>query len=203
MARGITKWLRGVPTWAWVGAGVLAVGGILLATRKASAQPLQPGARRIAVLGNSIAVGFLPYLKKELSADEVLGAGYSGKRIAEIGTHLVDLLAQSPTHFVIEGGWNDLAGNHTATQAYSDLTVLTRAAKAAGATVVVVALHPSTKWAAGRVELNGYIRAAVGSPDGVDAVIDTESIGSYVSADPHLSKAGYQALAEAIARGLP
>jgi hypothetical protein len=67
----------------------------------------------------------------------VIGAGYSGKRIAEIGTHLADLLAQSPTHVVIEGGWNDLACNHTATQAYADLTALTRAAKGVGATVVV------------------------------------------------------------------
>lgn len=202
MARSSLSALRRVPAWVWVGGGVLAVGGILLATRKAAARPLQPGERRIAVLGDSIAVGFLPYLRKEVPTDEVLGAGYTGARLASIGNHIEELLRQAPSHVVVEGGWNDLAGKRTPLQAYSDLTAITRAAKAGGAKVVVVALHPSSKWPE-YATLNGYLRAAVGSPDGVDAVVDTESLGAYVSSDPHLTAAGYQVLAELIARGLP
>lgn len=219
----IGRTLSKIPTWGWVlGGTALATGLVVLMFRRpAEARKLQPGERRILVMGDSITVGYLPKLKSLLSSDDVIGMGIGGAQVAAIAKKTADYYGQQPTHFVLLAGINDVSSGKSSTTIYKSLSDLWRATKqATGAKVVAVLLtpcgsypkcRPGTAFAATREQVNNMIASALGSPDNVDAVIDTSQLGDeegkllpeYSNGGLHLSAAGSQRLAELVANGLP
>lgn len=225
LASDIGKAFRSIPTWGWVVGGTLAATGLALLfwRNAAAARPLEPGQRRVLVLGDSLTVGYLPKLRAILEAkgDVVIGSGYGGAQVAAITKKAEGYYDQVPTHVVILAGINDLASGKSATDTYKALAAFWRAAKnATEAKIVAVLLTPCASYPAckagtamngGRVMINNMITSALGSPDAVDAVIDTDPLGDgngallkqYSSGGLHLSSAGYQKLAELVAGGMP
>ena len=207
----MASWYSKIPTWAWIAGGVAVVGGVALWGLSAAAAvppPLTTGARRVLVLGDSLTVGYKPYLPAALAADDqVIGDGWTSAQIAAIRAKAADYYGQAPTHVVIFAGWNDIAGsNRSAADIYAALAAFWSEAKSqTNAKVIAVMLTPCSaamcKTNAQRIaDLNTMIANAPGGSDGVDAVVDTSSLSA---GNPHYSAAGYKALAALVAGGLP
>jgi len=219
----ISRALHKVPTWGWVIGGTLAatVLALLVWRSRAEAKPLQPGERRVLVVGDSLTVGYLPKLKTWLASDDVIGTGLGGAQVAAITKKAAEYYGQQPTHFVVLAGINDVSSGKSSSTIYKALEALWRAAKdATGAKVVAVLLTPcggypkckaGTAFATTREQVNNLISSALGTGAPLDAVVDTSSLGDdngkllpeYSSGGLHMTSAGYQKLAELVAAGLP
>lgn len=180
-----------------------------------------PRPTRISAVGDSHTTGgrYLKEVHRRIGVDG-LAIGLVGQGARVISTRMPDILADDPTHVIVQAGVNDLASGRSLAHVQEHLTRMYRAIHAADAVVIAIPVLPwaayldRPRFRARKVELLEQTRAlndwmaAQHSAGVIDVLVDVATLQAEgETLDPrfgrkdglHLSAAGQRALGGLVA----